>query len=91
MLVSAGVAAPKVAHAPLIDIPRYPSGYKHCAAVGAMVKCVSSHGRPFTPIIGKREILWDRGDFITNDVRAEGKTMMNRANADSRYATLTHC
>ena len=45
VLMPAGVTAPKVAHAPLIDIPRNPGGYGYRAAVGAMVKFVSRHKR----------------------------------------------
>jgi hypothetical protein len=79
VLVPASVTAPEVAHAPLVDIPRYPSGYKHRAAVWAMVKSVSSQARPHIRSIGFHEMLWNRGSFITDDVRAEGKITMNRA------------
>ena len=49
MLVSASVTAPKVANTTLVDIPRNSSGYENSAAVGAMVKWLSSHSRLPTP------------------------------------------
>jgi hypothetical protein len=89
VLVSADIAAPKVAHAPLIDIPRNPGGYENSATVGAMVNCVSSHSRLPTP---KSKDFYklpsDDGSFVTNTVHSEGKILMNRATANSAAASV---
>jgi hypothetical protein len=84
VLVATGVTVPKITHAPLIDIPRNPSGYEHRTAVGAMVKSVSSHASStHTRIRRFYKLLSNRGGSITNNVHTKGKTLMSLATTPS--------
>ena len=76
MFVSAGLTAPQVAHATLVDIP---SKFERLSALRGswdndevlLQSCPSIRARDWIT-----RVLPDRGSFITNNVHTEGKTRM---------------